>query len=356
MHRLSRRSLAGRSLVGQALLSLALLLFLQGGISLAQQAPNSAPQSPVNSSSSPNSIHIERSHEDDLNTLSLQGSKLGDPSPIIGETDQYPTFSRQMIQVHWRSGDPIDLYVIRPKGAEKPAAVLYLYSYPSETDRFKDEAYCRRITSGGVAAIGFVSALTGPRYHDRPMREWFVSEFRESLVDSVHDVQMILNYLGSRGDIDMDHIGMFGAGSGGTIAILAASVDSRIKAIDLLDPWGDWPDWMKLSPVIPENERPNYIKPQFLKNIAALDPVRVLPKLKPLHVRMQQVADDADTPEICQKRLLVVANKAGQSVKAIRYEDRSQFFGAVAAGRLFDWIKLQVRPAAQQQKIGGAQS
>ena len=62
-------------------------------------------------------------------------------------------------------------------------------------------------------------ALTGQRYHDRPMKEWFVSELRESLATSAHDVQMVLNYLASRGDVDMNRVGMFGDGSGASIAI-----------------------------------------------------------------------------------------------------------------------------------------
>jgi len=69
------------------------------------------------------------------------------------------------------------------------------------------------------------------------MKEWFVSELQESLGKSAHDVQMVLNYLADRGDVDMGNVGVFGVGAGGTIAVMAASVDSRIKAIDLLDPW-----------------------------------------------------------------------------------------------------------------------
>jgi iron complex outermembrane receptor protein len=80
-----------------------------------------------------------------------------------------------------------------------------------------------RATEGGFAAIGFVSALTGHRFHNRSMKEWFISELQEALGTSVHDVPMILNYLSTRGDLDMDNIGMFGQGSGGAIAILAAS-------------------------------------------------------------------------------------------------------------------------------------
>jgi hypothetical protein len=91
------------------------------------------------------------------------------------------------------------LYVIRPSHIEKPPVVLYLYSYPSDTHRFLDNAYCQRVTGDGFAAVGFVSALTGQRYHGRPMKQWFVSELQESLVLSVHDVQMVLNYLARRG-------------------------------------------------------------------------------------------------------------------------------------------------------------
>jgi len=89
------------------------------------------------------------------------------------------------------------------------------------------------------------------------MKQWFVSELQEALASSTHDVQMVLNYLDTRGDIDMEYIGVFGQGSGGSIAILAAAADPRISTLQLLDPWGDWPDWLKSSEAIPENERPN---------------------------------------------------------------------------------------------------
>ncbi len=61
------------------------------------------------------------------------------------------------------------------------------------------------------------------------MKEWFVSELQESLVESTHDVQMIINYLSTRGDLDMDRVGMFGQGSGGAIAILAAPWTRELK-------------------------------------------------------------------------------------------------------------------------------
>jgi pimeloyl-ACP methyl ester carboxylesterase len=277
---------------------------------------------------------------EDWTSLSLAGSELVPLQPILGEKDDMPSFTRELIRVQWRKGDPIDLYIVRPKFAPHPRVVLYLYSYPSETDRFRDNEYCERITSGGVAAVGFVSALTGHRYTMRPMKEWFVSELQEALGSSVHDVQMVLNFLATRDDLDVSNVGMFGTGSGGTIAILAAAIDPRIKAIDVLGPWGDWPDWMATSARIPENERPNYVKPEFLKKVAPLDPVQWLPKVKAEHIRIQDIADDTITPKAVQAR---IESAAPAGAKVLHYDNNRQFYGAAAGGRVFQWVKDQLR-------------
>jgi cephalosporin-C deacetylase-like acetyl esterase len=280
---------------------------------------------------------------EDWSSLPLLDSHLRAEPPVVGEKDEYPQFTRELMQVKWRQGDPIDLYVIRPKGVAKPPVVLYLYGYPSEADRFRDNDYCLRVTANGFAAIGFVSALTGHRYHGRPMKEWFVSELQESLGSSVHDVQMILDFLSTRDDLDLSRVAMFGEGSGGTIAVLAAAADPRIKVIDLLDPWGDWPDWMRDSSVIPEEERTNYLKPEFLQKIAGLDPVQWLPQLKSQHIRIQQVMDDVATPKTAKDR---IDSATPASATVLRYDNNMRLFDAAAGGRIFDWVKNQLPPVS----------
>jgi hypothetical protein len=280
---------------------------------------------------------------EDWSSLSLANSELIPERPLLGEKDDNPQFIRELLQVQWRQGDPIDLYVIRPKGVAKPPAILFLYSYPSETDVFRSDAYCANVTKDGFAAIGFVSALTGHRYTNRPMKQWFVSELQEALGSSVHDVQMILNYLSTRDDLDMSRIGMFGVGSGATITILAAAADPRIKTIDLIDPWGDWPDWMAKSSLIPEPERPNYLKPEFLKKIALLDPVEWLPRLKTQQVRIQQVLDDSVTPRIVQERIKADAPGTAQ---IIAFDTTQEFSSAVSADKILQWMKTQLQPAS----------
>ena len=280
---------------------------------------------------------------EDWNSLSLAGSQLRAKPPLLGEKDDLPLFTRELLRVQWRFGDPIDLYVIRPKGLAKPPVILYLYTYPSETDRFRNDHFCIDATRSGFAAVGFVSALTGQRYKNRPMKEWFVSELQEALVKSVHDVQMVVTYLTARDDLDTSHLAMFGEGSGGTIAVLSATVDPRIKTIDLLDPWGDWPDWLAKSELIPDQERVNYTKADFLKKVAPFDPVQSLPQLKTQHVRLQQVMDDPVTPTAAKQRIEAAALA---TVQIVHYENTGNFFRAVSGGQLFQWMKDQITQAS----------
>jgi hypothetical protein len=196
-----------------------------------------------------------RGAKEDWTSPSLSTSHLMPAQPLILDISTDPGISAQLIQVQWRWGDPLDLYVVKPKGVKNPPVILYLYSYPSETDTFKNAAWQRAVTEDGFAAVGFMTALTGHRYHDRSVNEWFVSELQECLAVSAHDVQMVLNYLATRGDLDMDRLGMVAEGSGASVGILASAVDPRIKALDVLDPWGDWPTWMATSPFVPEDTR-----------------------------------------------------------------------------------------------------
>jgi hypothetical protein len=132
---------------------------------------------------------------------------------------------------------------------------------------------------------------------------------------------------------------------------MAASVDSRIKAIDLLDPWGDWPVWMQNSAVIPDEERPAYIKPEFLKKVADFDPVKLLPVLKTPHLRLNQLNDDVpSTPEEAQKQMEAVLPATAEHH---RFETNMAFYSEVASGgRVFDWLKLQIKAADAKVREG----
>jgi cephalosporin-C deacetylase-like acetyl esterase len=166
------------------------------------------------------------------------------------------------------------------------------------------------------------------------LKEWFVSELEEALATSTHDVQMVLNYMDTRGDLDLEHVGMVGQGSGGAVAILAASADPRIRVLDLLDPWGDWPDWLKTSKQIPE-------EPDFLKRVSGLDPVVYLPQLKGRAIRIQQVVTDTITPDAARDK---IANAAPTPDEVTRYPEIATEAKALGADGIVKWLGEQLNP------------
>ncbi len=270
----------------------------------------------------------------------LANSHLIPVRPLSAFVDEESSYTVELLQVQWRWGDPIDLYVIKPKGVKKPPVILYLYGYPTGTSIFRNNDYEKLVTRNGVAAVGFVSALTGHRYHDRPMKQWFLSELQECLATSAHDVQMVLNYLDARGDLDMNRVGMFAQGSGASIAILASAVDPRIKVLEAMDPWGDWPTWLTTSPFVPEAERPAYVRPEFLKKISTLDPVDWLPKVQARKVRLDDELLDTVTPAAAREKLRAAA-PIGTNV--ILYKNMEQFKAAFEDGKNLEWIQHELQ-------------
>jgi len=313
-----------------------LLLTFQIGFSqhgLAQFIPASPPIA------DPSDTRFQ-SVKEDWTTPALTTSTLRPAQPLFGYVNDAGDHTVDFLQLQWRFGDPLDVYVMKPKGVKKPPVILYLYGYPAGTERFQDPGFQTMVTKDGFAAVGFVSALTGHRYHDRPMREWFVSELQESLATSAHDVQMVLNYLESRGDLDLSRVGMYAQGSGASIAVLTSAVDPRIKVLDATDPWGDWPAWFRDSTFPPEDERANYLTPDFLKKTATLDPVDWLPKVQARKFRLQDATFETTTPKAAKEKLRAAVPSG--STLAI-YKTPEDFNAVVRSKSELSWIKQALR-------------
>ena len=292
--------------------------------------------------------------KEDWTSPALTSSTLRPLVPVLSNVSDHGSYTLQIVRLQWRYGDPIDLYISKAKGVTKSPVVLYLYGFPSDTDRFREDNFQKMVTKDGVAAVGFLSATTGQRYHDRPLKEWFVSELQESLAVSAHDVQMVLNYLASRGDLDMERVGMFAEGSGASIAILASAVEPRIKVMDLVDPWGDWPDWLATSPLVPDTERATYLKPEFLQKIAPLDPITWLPRTQAKKVRLQLAMFAPTTPAAVKEKIRAAANLDEGRMSFAIYKTKQETGPILAGNTILLWMEHELRslPPAQADDAG----
>ena len=343
------------------LLTLLLHLFLIVSNAPAQQSETVSRLTPA-SATKPPAIPTSSGFFEDYKALGLESSTLQPQKPVVLESLDIleGKYVRERIQVGWRPKDTFDLYVTRPKAARKPPVIIFLYSYPENATRFLSEEWYKGVAKDGYAVVGFVSALTAERAEHRAPDEWFVGLLQESLASSVHDVQMILNYLDSRGDLDMERVGMFGTGSGATIALLASAADARIKVIDVFNPWGDWPDWAAKSWVIPEQERGDdlttnkYIDPRFLEVIAPLDPMLWLPKVKAQSLRIQFVKSEAAVPAETQKRVMDVAPDRAE---LNQFGDYRAWMALEHGPEMFGWLRQELqsdaKPGAMADRMRG---
>jgi hypothetical protein len=294
-------------------------------------------------------VQVKPFHES-YSELTLRGSTLQMVKPELADKADVPGsgFIRERYEVSWRPKDLFDLYVIRPRGVSKPPVVMYLYSFPDDTEKFKNSEWCEMAVRGGYAAVGFVGAVAGHRMRFRPAKEWFVSEMPEALASTTHDIQMILDYLATRDDLDSSRVGIFASGSGASSAILASAVDPRIAALDLLGPWSDWPKWLAESKVVPEDERPSYLNAEFLSGVAPLEPVHWLSKVKAKIVRIQDIRTDTSFPASSQEKL----EAAAPPFAVInQFGNRLSFLTNERPITLYDWIKEQLKPGSKFQVV-----
>ena len=98
--------------------------------------------------------------KEDWTSPALTNSNLKAVPPLAAYLNDYPGYTVELLQAQWRFGDPIDLYVMKPKGIKKPPVILYLYGYPAGTDRFKNEDFQKTVTKDGFAAHQAM-----PHYH-----------------------------------------------------------------------------------------------------------------------------------------------------------------------------------------------
>lgn len=333
----------------RCVLRIAALLALAPTALLAQVTPE-------DSATAPPSITISREHVEDWTALALAKSKLPLDPPaavLLSKSEMKGGCTRELLRLQWRPNDPIDLYLIRPAGAQKMPVVLFLYNYTADDSVFREDRWCSRVTQNGFAIAGFSTALSWPRIRPpRPMKEWFVSELQEALATSTHDAQMMMNYLETRGDLDLHRVGIFGQGSGGAVAILAAAADPRITALDLMDPWGDWPDWLRASLQIPEAERASYLRPDFLNRVSALDPVDYLPQLKGRAMHIQQVLSDPVTPTDAKNRIAAAVPEASA---VVRYPNPAEEAEALGSNGILGWLGSELRTGSQNSATESSQ-
>ncbi len=83
----------------------------------------------------------------------------------------------------------------------------------------------------------------------------------------------------------------------------------------------------------------DFVKPEFLKGVANLDPVKWLPQLK-VPIRIQQVRQNETTPIECKDNIKAAAPKQAE---VLRFEAGSDLGKREGHGILFQWMKNRLQ-------------
>jgi eukaryotic-like serine/threonine-protein kinase len=154
----------------------------------------------------------------------------------IEETIQTPEWQREKITFNGAHGARAIAYLYLPKHVQRPLQVLHflpagdvaggLRSLPAAMD-YGMAPYVR----GGRAAFGVV--LEG--YVERLMPAGFVRpaansvEYTEMVVNRVTDLRHGLDYLETRGDIDMTRLGAVAPSAGSLLGVILGAIESRYR-------------------------------------------------------------------------------------------------------------------------------
>jgi hypothetical protein len=97
---------------------------------------------------------------------------------------------------------------------------------------------------------------------------------------------------------------------------------------------------MATSPFVPEDERASYIKPEFLKKAAALEPVESLPRIQAKEFRLQDAIFDSITPRAAKEKLRAAVPG---NASVVIYKTPEDFNAVVRHHQELDWVKNELR-------------
>jgi hypothetical protein len=91
---------------------------------------------------------------------------------------------------------------------------------------------------------------------------------------------------------------------------------------------------------VPGEERADYVKPEFLKKAAALDPVDWLPRMQAQKFRLQDAIFESNTPKAAKEKLRAVV-PTGATIAIYKTPED---FNAVVRGKTeLQWIRSELR-------------
>ena len=203
---------------------------------------------------------------------------------LVEETDQY---KKQKIVFDSFRNNRVPGYLATPKQVDGPfPCVLLFHSGIGSKDVWWEEASFEfgKLLVDQLLAAGSAVLMLDAQYHgERTAGNDFaisttlgVNAYREQMLQTTIEYRIALDYLSTRGDIDMDRIGAFGTSVGANMILILSTVDPRLKT-------------MVICSTIMEH-------PYFSNTLSAFDPIQAMPAHPDAQVLIQVGKTDGSSP------------------------------------------------------------
>lgn len=241
---------------------------------------------------------------------------------VMEETDQY---KKQKIVFDGFRKNRVPGYIATPKQVDGPyPCILLFHSGIGSKDVWWEENRFEfgKLLVNQLLAAGYAVLMLDAQYHgERTAGNDYgfsmgANGYREQLLQTTVDYRIAMDYLSTRGDVDMDRIGAFGTSVGANMILVLSTVDSRLKT-------------MVLCSTIMQH-------PHFNGTNSIADPIHAMPAHPEAQMLMQVGQTDDFSPREKVDRVYELINPAKKELHFYEFGHRPK---PVYIPDALDWFK-----------------
>ena len=226
--------------------------------------------------------------------------------------------------------------VAKQDGSGPRPGILFVHWYgppdpTSNRTQFIPDAV--ELAKGGAISLLIDTPWSKPEYFRQRKRE---EDYARS-VQQVKDLRRALDVLLSLPNIDRERIAFVGHDFGAMYGALAVSCDTRAKSFVFMAGTQSFSDWFLYGPKPPED-----VRQKFIAELAPLDPIKYLPKLK-----MPKLLQFADDDEHVSKARADALAAAAPEPKTVRFYSAKHELNEAATRERIAWLKQQLKMEAK---------
>ncbi len=211
-------------------------------------------------------------------------------------------------------------------------AILFVHWYgpPAPTSnrtQFLPDAI--ELAKNSATSLLIDTPWSDPEYFSKRTRE---GDYARS-IQEVKELRHALDVLLSLPGVDPQRVAFVGHDFGAMYGVLAAASDTRIKVFVFMAGTQSFSDWFLYGKPKLEGEE----RQKFVDQLAPLDPIRYLPKLK-MRILLQFANDDEHVPKERADALAAAANDS----KMVRFYSGKHELNEEATNERIAWLKKEL--------------